>query len=119
MFASHSQFQPKEISREIVKQREEERLRDYDYDTNNESFDVDAIMDKVEILVENLRKECYSKFAGSASLEGMESRLMNKFPDFERKLDHLKDEGIVMRNTISAHTWDINEIKAQLFNVNH
>ena len=44
-------------------------------------------MDKVEILVENLRKECFAKFVGAASLEGMEARLMNKFPEFERKLD--------------------------------
>jgi hypothetical protein len=78
-----------------------------------------SLWKKVEILVDNLRKECYSIFGCSASLERMESRLMNKVPDFERKLEHLKDEGIVMRNTISSHTWDINEIKAQLFNVNH
>jgi hypothetical protein len=25
------------------------------------AFDIDAIMDKVEILVENLRKECFAK----------------------------------------------------------
>jgi hypothetical protein len=51
------------------------------------AFDTDALMDKVEILVDNLRKECFAKFAGSASLEGMEARLMTKFPDFERKLE--------------------------------
>lgn len=74
-------------------------------------------MDKVEILIDNLRKECFAKFVGVASLEGMEGRLMNKFPEFERKLDQLKEDGNFFRNHHSTITWDINEIKAQLFDL--
>ena len=55
-------------------------------------------MDKVEILVDNLRKECFAKFAGSATLEAMEGRLMTKFPDFDRKLDTVREDLIVLRN---------------------
>lgn len=74
-------------------------------------------MDKVETLIDNLRKECFAKFVGVASLEGMEGRLMNKFPEFDRKLDQLKEEGNFIRNSYSTITWDINEIKAQLLDL--
>lgn len=69
-------------------------------------------MDKVEILVDNLRKESFAKFVRAASLEAMEGRLMTKFPEFERKLEQLKEDGNVLRNQQSTTTWDINEIKA-------
>jgi hypothetical protein len=42
----------------------------------------------------------------------MEGRLMTKFPDFERKIETLRDDISVIRSQTSSHTWDINEIKA-------
>jgi hypothetical protein len=45
----------------------------------------------------------------------MEDRLMSKFPDFERQLHMMKDDFMNLKNHQSGHTWDINDIKAQLF----
>ena len=39
------------------------RHEDYDLDVPP-TFEIDTIMDKVEILIETLRKECFAKFAG-------------------------------------------------------
>ena len=75
------------------------------------------IMDKVDTLVDALRKECQAKYTGSASLEAMEGRLMSKFPDFERQIQSTKEDVIGLKNQQSAYAWDINDTKAQMFDI--
>ena len=74
---------------------------------------LDGIMDQLEIMVENLRKECYANFLSQAHLEKIDERidvLMSRMKEAEKQCQDNADGLETCGDHIKKHTSEIGEI---------
>ncbi len=76
--------------------------------------DMDLVMDRVDTQIENLRKDVFARFATSKQFESLDTRIFAKIEDLERQLEQTKEEVITNKHSITSHSWDINDLKAQV-----
>ena len=59
-----------------------------------------------------LRKDVFGRFATAKQFETLEYKVSGKMDEIQRQTDVCKDDIMNMKNSLSAHNWDINELKA-------
>jgi predicted RNase H-like nuclease (RuvC/YqgF family) len=89
-------------------------LEDFDKDAAP-VIDMDAIMEKIDVQMDTLRKELFGRFASVKQFESLEHRLIGKMDEEQRQTDVCRDDILAVKNSISSHNWDINELKTMIF----
>ena len=62
-----------------------------------------------------LRKDVFGRFATMKQFENVEHRVIGKLDEVQRQNDVCKDDILTIKKQISSHTWDINELKVQVY----
>lgn len=79
--------------------------------------DLDSLINALQVMVENLRKECYAQFAERDEHRTLQSKVRNldeKTNDINKRLDNL-DNGIFQcRSITDTNNMDIQDIKKKL-----
>ena len=75
---------------------------------------MDAMLDALETMVENLRKECYAVFADKDDVKNRVGNVMDKVITLEERVNKNETDFKKVKDQTNANTVDIEMLKKQL-----